>query len=57
MMMKKKSFCALCLAVCTLLLGAPARSSAQQGRRDVVVSLAERLRTMPGADLIDLGLH
>lgn len=57
-MMKKKSFCALCLAVCTLLLlGAPARSSAQQGRRDVVVSLAERLRTMPGADLIDLGLH
>ena len=52
------SFCALCLGVCTLLLlGAPARSSAQQGRRDVVVSLAERLRTMPGADLIDLGLH
>ena len=52
------SFCALCLGVCTLLLlGAPARSSAQQGRRDVVVSLAERLRTMPGSDLIDLGLH
>ena len=52
------SFCALCLGVCTLLLlGAPARSSAQQGRRDVVVSLAERLRTMPGSELIDLGLH